>query len=363
MLIKKQLKSNYLFFEGLLLIFFINLLGILNLYSALSNNIGVSSIFYKHLIWLLISIIFALFMQIINLKILESLSLPLYLFSLFLLLIVLFFGKKVYGAQRWLSIGFISFQPSELIKLSLILYLAKYFKDMPIVEGGYGLSQLTIPLIIIFVPFVLILKQPDLGTAVILFLIGFLIIFLLGINKKIIISGTLLSLILTPIMWDFLKEYQKKRIKYFLTPESDPLGAGYQTIQSKIAIANGGFWGKGYLKGIQSKLGFIPEKHTDFVFAVFSEEWGFLFVTLYILLFSYLIFWMYKAIKNVKDRFLFLSSAGIVFLFSSHFIINIAMVSGLFPVVGVPLPFFSYGGTALFINICAFSFILRLSRY
>lgn len=363
MMRKKLLKTDILFYEGLILIVIINLIGIVNLYSALYSSTGVNPLFYKHLIWVFVSIICALIIQIINLKFFESISLPLYILSVLLLILVFFVGKKVYGAQRWLSLGFISFQPSELIKLALILYLAKYFKDMPIVEGGYRLSHLTIPAIIIFVPFILILKQPDLGTSVILFLIGFFMIFLLGIHRKIITTSFFSILLFSPIIWNFLKDYQKKRIKYFLSPESDPLGAGYQTIQAKIAIANGGFFGKGYLKGIQSKLGFIPEKHTDFIFAVFSEEWGFIGVTVYIILFAYLIFWMYKAIKNVKDRFLFLSAAGIIFLFSSHFLINIAMVSGLFPVVGVPLPLFSYGGTALLINLSALSFILRLSRY
>ncbi len=360
---KKLMKTDILFYEGLIIIIALITMSTLNLYSALYGPSGLNPLFYKHLTWLFISIISALITQVINLRILEGLSFPLYLFALLLLILVLFIGKKVYGAQRWLSLGFISFQPSELIKLALILYLAKYYKDMPIVEGGYRLSHLTIPSIIIFIPFFLIIKQPDLGTAIILLLIGFFIISLLGISRKIIIGAISCLFLFSPLIWRLLKDYQKKRIKYFLFPEDDPLGAGYQTIQSKIAIANGGFWGKGYLQGIQSKLGFIPEKHTDFVFAVFSEEWGFLGVTIYIILSAYLIFWMFKAIRNIKDRFLFLTASGFIFLYSSHFIINIAMVSGLFPVVGVPLPFFSYGGTSLLINICAFSFILRLSKY
>ncbi len=361
-MLKTTVSTNRLFYEGLILLVLLVVAGTVNLYSALTGTSGLSPLFYKHLVWLLVAVILSLFIQIINLRILEGLSLGLYLFSLFLLLLVIFVGKKVYGAQRWLSLGFISFQPSELIKIAFILYFAKYFKDMPVVEGGYRFRQLVIPLIIVLIPFILILKQPDLGTGIILFLIAFFMLLILGIDKKIIYWGGALLVLFSPLLWRFLKDYQKKRIIFFLEPEKDPLGAGYQTIQSKIAISNGGFWGKGYLQGIQSKLGFIPEKHTDYVFTVFSEEWGLMGCFFYIILSAYFVFWMFRAVRNVKDRFLFLTASGIIFLYSTHFIINTAMVSGLFPVVGIPLPLFSYGGTALIVNLSALSLILRLSR-
>ncbi|GAB4433868.1 MAG: hypothetical protein OHK0040_04670 [bacterium] len=233
---------------------------------------------------------------------------------------------------------------------------------MPLCEGGYRLNHLLIPFGIVVVPAFLIARQPDLGTAIIVFFTAFFMVLILGINRRVIVTGTLILTVASPLLWHFLKEYQKRRVIAFLFPEKDPLGAGYHTIQANIAVGTGGFLGKGYLKGVQSKLGFIPEKHTDFVFSVFAEEWGLVGVMAYFLVNLLLIHWMFRVVKNVKDRFVFLSGVGIIILFSLHFIINLAMVSGLFPVVGVPLPLFSYGGTALVVHLTALGFMLKISR-
>jgi rod shape determining protein RodA len=357
------MKTNKLFWEGVFIISVILILGCANLYSALYSPSGkVDNFFYKHLIWLSIGILISILFQQLKTVDIENLSTMFYVISCFLLIAVLIFGKKVNGAQRWLGFGSFSFQPSELTKLSLIFFMAKLFKQMPVVDKGYRLNQLLVPIIVVMIPVFLVLKQPDLGTAIIIFSIAFFMILLMGINIRLLITSTCGFILLSPILYHFLKDYQKKRFLAFLSPESDPLGIGYHTIQAKIAVSTGGLMGKGFLKGNQSKLGYIPEKHTDFVFSVFSEEWGFIGVTFFILVYVYLIYWMFRVTKSVNDRFLFLSASGIIFLFSLHFLINLAMVGGLFPVVGIPLPLMSYGGTALIIYLIALGFMLKLAR-
>ncbi len=359
----KQMKNNNLFFEGILIITLTVVIGCVNLYSALYYPSGkVDGLFYKHLIWLGIGIIVSYLFQQFRTVDIENFSTILYIISCALLVLVLLIGKKVNGAQRWLGFGSFSFQPSEITKLALIFFLAKLFKQMPVVERGYNLNQLFIPILVIMLPVFLVLKQPDLGTAIIIFSIAFFMILLMGINVKLLITSVSGFILFTPVLYNFLKDYQKKRFLAFISPESDPLGIGYHTIQAKIAVSTGGLMGKGFLKGTQSKLGYIPEKHTDFVFSVFCEEWGFLGVLFFILLYVYLIYWMFRVAKLINDRFLFLSAAGIIFLFSLHFLINLAMVGGLFPVVGIPLPFMSYGGTALIIYFIALGFMLKLAK-
>lgn len=354
--------SNRLFFQGLMIIILIVLMGIINLFSALYGQDGVSSMFYKHLIFVGIGFLSAFMVQITNNSYIEKSAYTVFIFCIVLLVAVMFFGKKVYGAKRWLGTSSVSFQPSELVKLAMIFFIARFYRFMPLCEGGYRLNHLFLPFAIVIIPVLLIAKQPDLGTAIIVFFTAFIMILLLGINKRLLLTGALVFIAMSPASWYLLKEYQKRRVIAFISPENDPLGAGYHTIQANIAVGTGGFWGKGYLKGVQSKLGFIPEKHTDFVFSVFAEEWGLLGVLGYFIINLLLIHWMFKVLKNVKDRFVFLSGAGIIILFSLHLIVNLSMVSGLFPVVGVPLPLFSYGGTALVVHLTALGFMLKISR-
>lgn len=357
-----KIQSNSRFYSGLILILLILLMGTANLYSALYSENGVSPLFYKHLVYISIGILSAFIIQFINNSYLENSSRYLYVLSIFLLIAVLLVGKKVYGAKRWLGYGTFTFQPSEFFKLFMIFFLASFYRFMPIHDSGYRLSHLVVPLGIILLPVILIVKQPDLGTAIIVFFTAFFMILLLGINRKLLLTSIITVFISFPLLWQVLKEYQRRRVLAFISPENDPLGAGYHTIQASIAIGTGGFLGKGFLKGLQSKLGFIPEKHTDFVFSVFAEEWGLLGVTFYIILNLLLIRWMFFVVKNIKDRFIFLSGAGIIILYSLHMFINLAMVTGFFPVVGVPLPLFSYGGTALIVQLTGMGFLLKISR-
>ncbi|MCX7770651.1 MAG: rod shape-determining protein RodA [Proteobacteria bacterium] len=358
----RQVKTNKLFWEGIFIISVIIIIGCINLYSALYSQTGrIDILFYKHLIWLVVGIFLSFLFQQLKPVDIENFSSIFYIISCALLVVVLLIGKKVNGAQRWLGFGSFSFQPSEFAKLALIFFMAKLFKQMPVVETGYRLNQLFVPLLIVMIPVVLVLKQPDLGTAIIIFSITFFMILLMGINKRLLMTSITGFVLLSPILYHFLKDYQKKRFLAFLSPESDPLGIGYHTIQAKIAVSTGGLMGKGFLKGTQSKLGYIPEKHTDFVFSVFSEEWGFVGVVFFILAYVYLIYWMFRVTKGINDRFLFLSASGIIFLFSLHFLINLAMVGGLFPVVGIPLPLMSYGGSALIIYLIAIGFMLKQS--
>lgn len=359
----KREKINNLFWEGIFIITLIIIIGCVNLYSALYTPGGkVDILFYKHLIWLAVGIFLSFLFQQLKTVDIENFSTIFYIVSCILLIVVLLVGKKVNGAQRWLGIGSFSFQPSELTKLAIIFFVAKLFKQMPVVEKGYSINQLLIPILVVMFPVALVLKQPDLGTAIIIFSIAFFMILLMGINVRVLVTSLSSFVLLSPILYHFLKDYQKKRFLAFLSPESDPLGIGYHTIQAKIAVSTGGLMGKGFLKGNQSKLGYIPEKHTDFVFSVFCEEWGFLGVLFFILVYVYLIYWMFRVTKTINDRFLFLSASGIIFLFSLHFLINLAMVGGLFPVVGIPLPLMSYGGTALIIYFIALGFMLKLSK-
>lgn len=354
--------SNKLFIEGLIIISILVVMGIVNLYSALYEQGQVSQIFFKHLFFVGFGALLVIVVQITNVSFIENSTVFFYILCCLLLICVIFFGKKVYGAKRWIALGSFSFQPSELIKLVMIFYIAKYYRYIPICDDGYKLNHLLFPMLLTIIPVLFIMKQPDLGTAIIVFSTVMVIILVLGINKKLIIVSCATAILLSPVMWLLLKDYQKKRITAFISPEADPLGAGYHTIQANIAIGTGGFWGKGYLKGVQSKLGFIPEKHTDFVFSVFAEEWGLIGVAVYILLNLMLFHWMYRVIKNIKDRFVFLSGIGIIALFSLHLVINLSMVTGLFPVVGVPLPLFSYGGTALIVHFTALGFLLKVSK-
>ncbi|MCJ7833088.1 MAG: rod shape-determining protein RodA, partial [Deltaproteobacteria bacterium] len=250
-------------------------IGVINLFSAtylIEGGKG-SPVYLKQIYIAGVGFILIMIILFFDYHLLLSMAYPLYWVSIGLLIGVLLFGRTISGSQRWLTLGFFSFQPSELVKIALILALAKYFFNNEI-NRRYGFRDLYLPLGMALLPALLIIKQPDLGTALLLFLISLSIFLFLGTAWKTLfvsLGGMILSL---PLVWFFLKDYQKKRILIFLQPESDPLGAGYHIIQSKIAVGSGGFWGKGFLKGTQGQLRFLPEQHTDFAFSVLAEEWG-----------------------------------------------------------------------------------------
>ncbi|OEY86961.1 rod shape-determining protein RodA [Wolbachia pipientis] len=267
-----------------------------------------------------------------------------YMAAIVLLLISNYFSVPIAGTTRWIRIGKISLQPSEYAKIGIILALAYHFSRQNLYRTT-EFKNLFKPFVIIALPVILVLKQPNLGTAVIMLYIGGSIVFTATAKKSHLFICGMLSVVLVPTIWPFLKSYHKRRILSFLNPSADPTGIGYNTQQAKIAIGSGGFFGKGFVSGSQTQLGFLPEKYTDFAFAVLSEEWGFLVsITLILLYTSFLAIILYVALK-LKNYFFKLVSIGVFAFFGIHFFINIGMVIGLLPIIGDPLPFLSYGGS------------------
>jgi len=269
-----------------------------------------------------------------------------YVVAAILLLLVEIKGTVGMGAQRWIDLGFIQLQPSEIMKITLILALARYFHGATLQEIGRPFFLIP-PLIMVFLPAAMVLKQPDLGTAMMLVMSAGAVFFMAGVRlwkfALVLVSG----LAAIPLAWEFLREYQKKRVLIFLNPEDDPLGAGYHITQSKIALGSGGLFGKGYMGGTQSRLNFLPEKQTDFIFTMFAEEWGMIGGLVLLLLYVMLVAFGYAIALRCRSQFGRLMALGITTTFFLYFFINIAMVMGLVPVVGVPLPLISYGGTAM----------------
>lgn len=359
MLFDRRLFSHFDF----LLLFAVLLLcalGCLNLKSAGSFSYDSSAAYSsKQLFWILLGV-FILFIviSIDYLKILKS-SYFFHGVSLLLLVLVLFFGLSKYGSQRWLSVGGFSLQPSEIAKMTFILVLAHFFSEH-LIRKSFSVKDFPVPFLLLFITVLPIYRQPDLGTAGIFFIIFFCMLVFLRIKRGLFFVFILISSFILPFVWFFLKDYQKERIRFFLNPERDPLNAGYQLIQSKIAIGSGGLLGKGFMQGTQSHLRFLPEQHTDFVFSVWAEEWGFIgcFFLLFIVFFI-----IYRGLsiafscKNFYGSFLAL---GITFLFFWQVLINVFMTLGLFPVVGVPFPFFSYGGSAMITNFIGVALLLNI---
>lgn len=336
-------------------------IGLINLYSMTSGMETSGSPFYlKQLIWLLIGLIVMILIAFTEYRVYSDFAYVIYLLTFLLLISVMAYGIVTSGAQRWVRIGSISFQPSEFIKISLIIVLAKFFQRPPSREG-YSLKQLPIPFLLLIVPMILILKQPDLGTAVILLLIFFSVLLFVKVrwSSWLIILGGGGSLI--PLLWRFLKDYQKRRILTFFNPEMDPLGAGYHLIQSKIAVGSGGILGKGFMKGTQSKLGFLPEPQTDFIFSALGEEWGFIGCLFMLILYFILIIWGLRIAVQSKDRFSAILSFGVVAMLFWHIFINIGMVLGMMPVVGIPLPLLSYGGSFMLSTLIGIGLLLNVS--
>ena len=286
-----------------------------------------------------------------------------YFISLFLLLLVEFFGISGMGAVRWLDLGFMRLQPSELVKVTVIMFLASYYDWLPRNKIS-NVVWIIVPLLIILLPVFLVVRQPDLGTALLIFLGGLSIMFIAGVSWfYFAISGLGIFTFLFSIFYfrgtefQFLKDYQYRRIDTFLDPASDPLGAGYHITQSKIALGSGGFSGRGFMQGTQSRLNFLPEKHTDFIFTTLAEEFGFIGgISLLGLYFLLIIFCGLVALA-CRDRYSGLVVSGITMTFFLYFAVNMAMVMGLAPVVGVPLPLVSYGGSAMFVLMIAFGII------
>ena len=291
---------------------------------------------------------------------LMNFAIPLYVFAIILLVAVFLFGIKVNGAKRWLSLGFTRIQPSEIMKIAMPLMLAWYFQKY---EATLKLKHYLIAALLLFIPFALIAKQPDLGTALLVGSAGFYVIFFAGLPWKVIAGLLVAAGSAAPILWGMMHDYQQKRILTLIDPTTDPLGSGYHIIQSTIAIGSGGTFGKGYLNGTQTHLEFIPEKHTDFIFAVYSEEWGLLGNVVLVFLYTLLIGRGMMIASGAPTLFSRLLAGAITLGFFTYAFINMGMVSGILPVVGVPLPFMSYGGTAMVILFLGIGMLMSIQTH
>lgn len=340
----------------------IALISVINLYSASSTlrAMGGDQIYLKQICWYLIGFFVLLLIITFDYHILGRLAYPIFFISLVLLVAVLEIGKISHGSQRWLSLKYFSFQPSEIVKITIIVVLAKYFSDAEGI-GDYRVRDLWRPLILVAIPFLLIVVQPDLGTALILLMVSFSMIVFVNLNWKSTLIFFSTALLSAPFFWMSLQDYQKKRIITFLKPDLDPLGAAYHVTQSKIAIGSGLFWGKGFLKGTQTRLNFLPQQHTDFVFSVFAEEWGFAGSAVLLLLYLVLIIWCVNIGLKSKDRFGTLLVVGVAASIFWHLTINVSMATGLLPVVGIPCNLFSYGGSSLISTLIAMGLVMNVS--
>ena len=319
------------------------------------------------IIWFFFSLGVMIVVTMIDYRFIQRFSLFFHIGVIILLVLVLIYGTGGPGSNvhQWLKLGPLFLQPSEFVKFTLVLYLAYYFNESRRV-GDLGVKEIIWPLFVTLVPFFLIIRQPDWGTAGVLLFIFLPIIFLVGIRYKVILISTLLGLISVPFIWIFfLKPYHKNRFLIFMNPELDPLGTGYQIIQSIIAVGSGQFWGKGYLKGTQAHLNFLPARHTDFIFSVFTEEWGFIGGVALVGLYLFLIVWCLRSAGKAKTRSGTIITVGVTLILASQIVINIGMVLGLLPIIGIPLPFMSYGGSAMLSHMIGIGLLLnvRMRRY
>jgi rod shape determining protein RodA len=344
----------------MIVILALNIIGLINLYSATHGptSTDVASLFIQQIVWLAVGWTVFFVVTIVDYSVLTRLAIFIYAFNLAAILYVTFFGKVALGAQRWIDLGFFRYQPSETMKLALIIMLAKILSTKTTYGGGMGLKQLIGPLFILMVPFVLVVEQPDLGTAMMLASIGGTMLIFAKIRKLILFTIFTMALVAIPIAWKFvLHDYQKNRVFTFLSPTSDPRGTGYNSIQSKIAVGSGRFFGKGFMKGTQSQLEFLPERHTDFIYTVLSEEHGFVGSMSVIGLFCFLFLTGMRIAMNARDKFGALLTVGVLCYIFWHMFINIGMVIGLLPIVGVPLPLLSYGGSGMLTTMAGMGII------
>ncbi len=338
----------------------LNALSLAAIYSSLheGGSFTAQGLFYKEIVWMIISWLFLLFFSFVNYRIYYDLAYFFYIFNIILLFIVGRFGKTAMGATRWINIAGFNFQPSEVAKIAIIFLLARFFSF----QGKRGfLKDFLVPLVLVGFSSLIILKQPDLGTALILIFLFLLTGFASQVKKRYFVFLLIAGIAAAPFLFNHLKDYQKKRLIVFVNPNADPLGAGYTIIQSKIAVGSGRFFGKGFLSGTQNQFNFLPERHTDFIFTVIGEEGGLLGSLFLILIYWLIINTILKETDRLKDPFAQYLCFAIATLFFLHLFINVGMTLGILPVVGVPFLFMSYGGTHLmasfilagiFLNIC-----------
>lgn len=349
----------------IILFLFLSIIGWVILYSASIEEYKTSGInySYKQFIWLCVAITVFFLFSGIDYRFLMKFCPLFYSLLVFLLVLVLWKGVVRYGAKRWLYFLGISVQPSELAKPLLIMFFSWCLTQK--MQNVNNLRSLFYVAILLAIPLLLILKQPDLGTAVVFIPVFGIMLFITGLKWRYLISIVLLGIFLSPCGWFLMKDYQKKRLIAFLNPYSDPLGSGYSVIQSKIAIGAGGVLGKGWLQGTQNRLNFLPERHTDFIFSVLGEEWGFLGACIVVLLYFLIIAIGFDIARKTTDLRGRILVVGLISMFAIQVLINIGMTTGIMPVTGIPLPFMSYGGTSLVVNAIILGMInnVHMSRY
>jgi len=344
-------------------IFALNLIGLINLYSATHGifHRDKSNLFWMQIAWLTVGWLIYLGVTLVDYRSLVKKSYWIYGFNLMALGAVSVMGTVSYGARRWLDLGFIKYQPSETMKVILILVMAKILSKMK-PSSALGIKELIWPALIVLIPWALTVKQPDLGTATLMLATSGSMILFVGIKRGILIFTAVVGIVAAPLIWNFgLKDYQRNRVLTFLSPGRDPRGTGYNSIQSKIAVGSGRIVGKGFRKGTQSQLEFLPERHTDFIYSVLSEEHGFIgsFITLGLFFVVYLM--SIKIAMQARDRMGALIVIGVGGYLFWHMFVNIGMVIGLLPIVGAPLPLISYGGSSLLTTMLAMGLISSVS--
>jgi rod shape determining protein RodA len=303
-----------------------------------------------------------LIVALIHPKVWLGLAWPIYIIAMLMLVAVDVVGKIGMGAQRWLVLGPLQIQPSEIVKVAVILVLARYYHNLRSHQAGQFLWTLP-PLAIILAPVALVMVQPDLGTAMMVLMGGAIMLFVAGVRLWMFLTAAIGAVACLPVAWSFMHDYQKKRVLTFLDPDRDPLGAGYHITQSKIAIGSGGLFGKGFLKGTQSSLNFLPEKQTDFIFTTYVEEWGMIGALVLLALFALILVWGYSIALRSQHHFGRLVAMGVTAMMFLYVFINTAMVMGLLPVVGVPLPLVSNGGTAMVSVMFACGLLVGVNVY
>ena len=345
------------------LFFSILLLGVISIFTQFSSSGGTFDYYSKsHALRFFVFFVLFLAVSFTPIKFWYGTSFLFFLFLVLLLLFVKFYGIQSQGSRRWVNLFVINLQPSELMKIGIILFLSNYYHKIS--EGDVNkIRFLLYPVLAILTPFILVLSQPDLGTAILILLSGIVVTWLAGVRWKIFAYLSLIVIVTAPIAIAFLKPYQKSRILTFLNPDSDPLGAGYQIIQSKIAIGSGGLFGKGFLNGSQAYLNFLPEKHTDFIFTLYSEEFGFLGSVLMVFLYSLITYRIIKIGNETRSIFGKLYCYGFANAFFIYVTINMSMVLGLLPIVGAPLPILSYGGSSMLAIMFGLGVVMSCTVY
>jgi len=338
----------------------LSVISLAEIYSSTISS-GSENYFMRQFAWVMVGLVSLFIVSSIDYHILSEHIPWIYLGAVSLLVYTLIFGKTVAGSKSWISFGGFSFQPSELIKIVVVIALARFFSELHI-ERYMTLSQILKAGLVCGVPVLLVMRQGDLGTAITFIPALAFGLFVRGIRPAVLISLFLCFLLVLPVSWLFLKDYQKDRITTFVDPELDPQGRGYQIIQSKIAIGSGGFWGKGLFKGTQNQLGFLPTRHTDFIFSVVGEELGFLGVMTTLGLLSFILLRSVHNAQTARDNLGMFIVMGIVGIYFFHIVENVGMVIGFMPVTGIPLPFLSYGGSSVLAAFIALGLVISVRR-